>query len=117
MLGALVLAGFERHNAAVQGLGIYDLVALILLVVFYALEHRAPKYLLAFAAVCLAWSIYGFTHFAWIIGALQFIGAVVAVRRWYDRQGPSRGMRRVQGWLSNIRLRHRATDSSLNPMH
>ena len=70
-----------------QGLGAYDLVALILLVLFYALERRAPRYLLAFASVCLAWSIYGFVRFAWIIGALQLMGAAVAFRRWLDGRG------------------------------
>jgi hypothetical protein len=70
----------------------YDLVALILLVVFFVLDQRAPRFLLAFAGVCLAWSIYGFVRFAWIIGALQLMGAAVAFRRWYDRRDRGTGL-------------------------
>jgi hypothetical protein len=48
--------------------------------VFYALEDRSPRYVLAFAGAALA-SVYGFLQGAWPFGVVEAIRALIAVRR------------------------------------
>ncbi len=55
------------------------------MLVFYAMEPRSPRYVLAFAAACLASSAYGFLQGAWPFGVVELIWAGVATRRWRGR--------------------------------
>jgi hypothetical protein len=55
------------------------------MLVFYALEERAPVFLLAFSAACLASSVYGFAQGAWPFGVVELVWAAVALRRWKRR--------------------------------
>ncbi|MCA1845028.1 MAG: hypothetical protein LC792_17905 [Actinobacteria bacterium] len=48
----------------------------------YALERRHPRFVLAFAAGCLASSAYGFLSGAWPFGVVELVWSVIAVRRY-----------------------------------
>jgi hypothetical protein len=63
-------------------LSVFGVVAVTLMVVFYALEHRGRRYVLAFAGSCVLASIYGFLQGAWPFGVVEAIWALVALRRW-----------------------------------
>jgi len=63
----------------------FGLVAVTAMLLTYALEERSPWYTLAFAAACLAGSIYGFLQGAWPFGVVEAVWAVVAVRKWRRR--------------------------------
>lgn len=52
---------------------------------FYALEARSARFVLAFAAACLASSAYGFLQGAWPFGVVELIWSGVAARRWWSR--------------------------------
>lgn len=69
-----------------DGLTLYGLAAVSAMLVFYALEHRHADFVLAFAAACMAASIYGFLQGAWPFGVVEAIWAAVAVKRWRDRR-------------------------------
>ena len=62
------------------GFGLFAVTAMLL---FYALEHKSPWYILGFAAVCALGSIYGFLQGAWPFGVVEAIWALVALRRWH----------------------------------
>ena len=61
------------------------LVAVTLMLIFYALEDRNPLYILAFAGACALGSVYGFLQGAWPFGVVEAIWAAVAVWRWRAR--------------------------------
>ena len=52
------------------------------MLVFYALEHRSRRFVLAFAGACLASSVYGFLQGAWPFGVVELVWSGVALRRW-----------------------------------
>jgi len=61
----------------------FGLLAVSLMLAFYALEDRSPLYALAFAGACLMGSAYGFLQGAWPFGAVELVWSFVAVRRWW----------------------------------
>ena len=63
-------------------LSMFGLLAVTLMLVFYALEDRSPLFILAFAGACALGSIYGFLQGAWPFGVVEAIWAGVAVWRW-----------------------------------
>jgi hypothetical protein len=69
----------------VDGLALFGLFAVTLMLVFYALEDRSPWFILAFAGACALGSIYGFLQGAWPFGVVEAIWAAVAVWRWRER--------------------------------
>lgn len=70
-------------------LTIYGVVAVLAMLLFYALEDRSPGYILAFAGACLAASLYGFLAGAWPFGVVELVWSGVALRRWQRRSHPS----------------------------
>jgi hypothetical protein len=69
----------------------FGLVAVALMLLFYALEGRSPWFILAFAAACVLASVYGFLQGAWPFGLVEGVWSVVAFRRWQRvrrRDGP-----------------------------
>jgi hypothetical protein len=62
----------------------YGLVAVSLMLLFYALEHRSSAFVLAFAAACVMASVYGFLQGAWPFGIVEAIWSLVALRRWWQ---------------------------------
>ncbi len=65
-----------------DGLTLFGLVAVSLMLVFYALERRSAWCVLGFAAACAMGSVYGFLQGAWPFGVVEAIWALVALRRW-----------------------------------
>jgi hypothetical protein len=68
-----------------NGLTLFGVLAVTSMMVFYALEDRDRRFILAFAAACLLASAYGFLQGAWPFGVVEAIWAGVAVRRWRRR--------------------------------
>jgi hypothetical protein len=66
-----------------SGLTAFGLLAVSLMLVFYALEKRSRWFILAFAGACVLGSIYGFLQGAWPFGIVEAIWSVVALRRWW----------------------------------
>ena len=64
----------------------FGALAVAAMLLFYALEERSPWYVLAFAAACLASSVYGFLQGAWPFGVVELIWSGVALRRWWARR-------------------------------
>jgi hypothetical protein len=66
-----------------SALSLFGLFAVTAMLVFYALEHRSPWFILAFALACVLGSVYGFLQGAWPFGIVEAIWALVAARRWW----------------------------------
>ena len=78
-------------RVAVDRLTLFGLVAVSLMLIFYALEARSPWFILAFAGACALGSAYGFLQGAWPFGVVEAIWSVVAVRRWRRTHHSPRG--------------------------
>lgn len=68
-----------------DGLTLFGLVAVTLMLVFYALEDRHPSFVLAFAAACAMGSVYGFLQGAWPFGLVEAVWTLIALRRWKSK--------------------------------
>ena len=68
-----------------DGLTLFGLFAVSLMLVTYALEARGHWFILVFAGACALGSVYGFLQGAWPFGVVEAIWAVVALRRWLRR--------------------------------
>lgn len=68
-----------------DALNLFGLAAVAAMLVFYALEDRSPRYILAFGGACLLASLYGFMQGAWPFGLVEAVWAGVAVLRWRAR--------------------------------
>ena len=66
-------------------LTLFGVLSVTAMLVFYALEERAPVFILCFAAACAASSVYGFLQGAWPFGIVEAIWTGVAVQRWRRR--------------------------------
>jgi hypothetical protein len=66
-----------------NALTVFGLIAVTLMLLFYALERRSRWYILAFAGACALGSAYGFLQGAWPFGLAEAVWSVVAVRRWW----------------------------------
>jgi len=64
----------------------FGVVAVSFMMVMYALERRAPIFVLAFAFGCLLSSAYGFLSGAWPFGVVEAIWSAVALRRFLTRR-------------------------------
>ena len=69
-----------------DGLTLFGLFAVTLMLVCYALEDRSPWFILAFAVACALGSTYGFLQGDWPFGLVEAIWTVIALRRWNDRR-------------------------------
>ena len=69
-----------------DGLTLFGLAAVSLMLVTYALEQRSRWFILAFAGACWLGSAYGFLQGAWPFGAVEAVWAGVALRRWARRR-------------------------------
>jgi hypothetical protein len=65
-----------------DGLTLFGLVAVSLMLAFYSLEARSPAFVLAFAGSCVMGSVYGFLQGAWPFGVVEGVWSLVALRRW-----------------------------------
>ena len=66
-----------------DGLTLFGLFAVTVMLVFYALEPRSPWFIFGFAVACVLGSIYGFLQGAWPFGLVEAIWSGVALRRWW----------------------------------
>jgi len=73
------------QNLHVDPLTAFGAVAVAAMLLFYALEARSPRFLLAFAGACVASSAYGFLQGAWPFGVVELVWSVIALRRWQVR--------------------------------
>ncbi len=73
-----------------DGLTLFGLAAVSLMLVCYALEDRGAGFVLVFAVACALASVYGFLQGAWPFGVVEAIWAVVALRRWRNRVNEER---------------------------
>lgn len=64
----------------------FGLLAVMAMLICYALESRSPWWILGFAVACLLGSAYGFLQGAWPFGVIEAIWAAVAARRWHLRR-------------------------------
>jgi hypothetical protein len=63
---------------------IFGIAALTFMLVMYALEHRGPRFVIAFAIGCALSSAYGFLSGAWPFGVVEIVWAGVAIRRFRE---------------------------------
>lgn len=68
-------------------LSVFGLVAVSLMLAFYALEDRSPWYTLGFAASCILASAYGFLQGAWPFGFVEGVWSLVALKKWLQKRG------------------------------
>ena len=66
-----------------DGLTLFGLAAVSLMLVTYALERRSRWFVLAFAFACWLGSAYGFLQGAWPFGVIEAIWGVIALHRWW----------------------------------
>jgi hypothetical protein len=71
----------------IDALTAFGLIAVSLMLLFYALEARSAFCVLAFALACMMGSTYGFLQGAWPFGIVEAIWSVVALRRWWLKKG------------------------------
>ena len=69
-----------------DGLTLYGLVAVSLMLLFYALEDYSHWFVLAFAVSCALASSYGFLQGAWPFGVVEAIWTLIALQRWQKRR-------------------------------
>lgn len=65
-----------------DGLTLFGLMAVSLMLLCYANEARGRGWVLGFAGSCALGSAYGFLQGAWPFGVVEAIWAAVALRRW-----------------------------------
>lgn len=65
-----------------DSLSIFGLLSVSAMLLFYALEPRGPRYVLAFAAACALSAAYGFLQGALPFGLVETVWTAVALRRW-----------------------------------
>lgn len=70
-----------------NGLTLFGLLAVTLMLVFYGLERRSRWFILAFSGSCVLASAYGFLQGAWPFGLVEAVWSVVALRRWWGERG------------------------------
>ena len=63
-------------------LSAFGLVAVGLMLAFYAMEGRSRHYTLLFAGACAMGSCYGFMQGAWPFGLVEGVWSLVAARKW-----------------------------------
>lgn len=65
-----------------DGLTVFGLIAVSLMLLCYTLEDRSRWWILGFAGSCALGSAYGFLQGAWPFGLVEGIWAFVALHRW-----------------------------------
>jgi hypothetical protein len=75
----------------IDALTAFGLLAVSLMLLFYALEARSAYCVLAFAFACMMGSAYGFLQGAWPFGIVEAIWSIVAFKRWWKKRGVGSG--------------------------
>jgi hypothetical protein len=74
----------SERSVHLDWLTTYGLLAVGLMLLFYALENRHRHFVLAFAGACMMGSVYGFLQGAWPFGLVEAVWSLVAMRRWWQ---------------------------------
>ena len=74
-----------------DGLTLFGLAAVTVMLVCYALEERSPWLVLGFACGCALGSAYGFLQGAWPFGVAEGIWTLVALRRFWAARARAQG--------------------------
>jgi hypothetical protein len=69
-----------------DSLTLFGLVAVSLMLFFYAFEDEGPWYILGFAVACAMGSVYGFLQGAWPFGLVEGVWTFIALKRWQKRR-------------------------------
>jgi hypothetical protein len=70
----------------VDGLTLFGVASLSVMLLCYALERRSPWFTFGMACACVAAGVYGFLQGAWPFAVIEGIWAAIAyVRWWQDR--------------------------------
>jgi hypothetical protein len=72
-------------------LTVFGLIAVSLMLLFYAMEERSALCVLAFAVACMLGSTYGFLQGAWPFGIVEAVWSMVALRRWWNSSAERHG--------------------------
>lgn len=67
-----------------SALSFFGLIAVTLMLIFYALEKKSHWCILGFAFSCALGSLYGFLQGAWPFGLVEGIWSIVALKKWHD---------------------------------
>ncbi len=67
-----------------DALTIFGLFSVIIMLVFYALEHKSHWYIFCFSLSCILGSVYGFLQGAWPFGLVEIAWTVVSFKKWLD---------------------------------
>jgi hypothetical protein len=67
-------------------LTVFGLVAVTLMLLFYAFEDNSPWCILGFAIACAMGSVYGFLQGAWPFGLVEGVWTFIALKRWQNRR-------------------------------
>jgi hypothetical protein len=82
----LSCVGFGLQSVAeaklLSPLTLFGLFAVTAMLVCYAFEDRSRWFILGFAVACALGSAYGFLQGSWPFGLVEFVWALVALRRW-----------------------------------
>src|ERR1035438_10046202 len=73
----------RREEREMNALTLFGLLAVTLMLVFYAMEKRSHWFILAFSGSCVLASAYGFLQGAWPFGLVEAVWCGVAMRRWW----------------------------------
>ena len=71
-----------------NSLTLFGLFAVSAMLVCYTFEDRSRWFILGFALACILGSVYGFLQGAWPFGLVEFVWALVALRRWQMASSP-----------------------------
>lgn len=77
--------GFQKLAEArlLSSLALFGLFAVTAMLVCYAFEDRSRWFILGFSLACVLGSVYGFLQGAWPFALVEFVWALVALRRWW----------------------------------
>ncbi len=68
----------------------FGAAAVTVMMTAYALERRAPAWILVFAIACAASSLYGWLARAYPFGVVEAVWSVIAFRRWLATRATGR---------------------------
>ena len=76
--------GFQKMAEVklLSPLTVFGLFAVTAMLVCYGFEKRSRWFILGFALACALGSVYGFLQGAWPFGLVEFVWALIALRRW-----------------------------------
>ena len=65
-----------------MGVELFGITAVTAMVIFYALERRSHRYVLAFSISCAAAALYALLIGSWPFAIVESVWCIIALRRW-----------------------------------